>query len=266
MQEKNIEELIASHRSKGDIENHDGVTIIDDNLIRYNKYTLRLSRINTSQAQVNYYNAQVVRYLKTKTTIYKEIREFNQVFKFLSKLNITSGFIKKMETPDFELFKAGKSYGIEVTRIYTGNDWVAEKIHNDIDAYKLSKDTYKDYISSSKYANRVLLRLKNDAVKVEAVKEKDFQEDEIIQIKNKLFEKIRKMMDEYQKFDINYIFADVVYAGYKQIKSYRELSDEINYYISHLDVNFGNVEFHLVLKTGNKYIDFDIKNNSYTEL
>ncbi len=266
MQEKNFREIVASHRSKGYINEREAVTIVDENLVKFDKYTLKLSRIKSSVAQINYYNAQIVKYLKTKTNLYKEVREFNQLFRFLDKLNIRDGYIKKMETPDFELFMGGKAYGIEVTRIYTGNDWVAEKIHYDVDAYKLSKDTYKDYIATSKYAQRVKMRVKENEVKVSAIKKAEFQDEEVVEIKNKIFEKIRKQLDDYEKFDFNYIFAEIVYSGYKQIKSYSVLNEEIQYFVSHLDANFGKSEFHLVLKAGNKFIDFDLKRGNYTEL
>lgn len=266
MQEKDIKDIIACHRSKGNIDESTAVTIIDNDLFKINKYTLKLSRINSSGLQVSVYNAQVLKYIKSKTNLYKEIREFNQLFKFFDRVGIKTGFIRKTETPDFELFKMGKSYGIEVTKIYTGNDWVAEKIHNDITAYKLSGSKFKDYMSSSRYSQRIKAYVKDDKIKVKAIKEEDFLDAEITQIKNKLFEKIRKQLDDYQKFDFNYIFAEVVYSGYKAIKSYEVLNQEINYFVSHLDVNFGNVDFHLVLKVGNRYVDFDIKNGSFSEI
>ena len=69
--------------------------------------------------------------------------------------------------------------------------------------------------------------------------------------------------DFVEKYDVNYIFAEIVYTGYKQIESYGDLSNEINYYVSHLDTNFDKTEFHLILKNGNMYVDFDLKNRNY---
>ncbi len=266
MQEKNFKEIVSSHRSKGYIDECDAITIIDDNLVKYNKYTLKLSSIKSSSIQIGYYNAQLSKYLKTQTSIYKEIREFNQVFRFLNKMNIRTGYIKKTETPDFELFKMGKSYGIEVTKIYCGNDWVAEKIHNDITAYRLTEDKFKDYLSTSKYSHRIKSYIKNNKIKVEALKETEFKEEETIQIKNKIFEKIRKQLDDYQKFDYNYIFAEIVYTGYKEAHMYETINDEIKYFVSHLDANFGNSEFHLILKNGNRFVDFNIKDGTFKDI
>ncbi len=266
MQEKIFKEIVSCHRSKGYIEESDAITIINDSLVKFNKYTLKLSRIKSSAVQIGLHNAQLLKYIKSNTSIYKEIREYNQLFRFFSKMNITSGYIKKTETPDFELYKMGKSYGIEVTKIYAGNDWVAEKIHNDITAYRLTEDRFKDYMSSSKYSGRVKTYFKNNKINVKALKENDFKEEEIIQIKNKIFEKIRKQLDDYQKFDVNYIFAEIVYTGYKEAHSFEQLNNEIQYFVSHLDANFGNIDFHLILKNGNRFIDFDIKEGTFKDI
>ena len=98
MSKKYINEIISCHKSKGMIEQNAGVTIIDDNLVRFNKYTLKVSKIKASTVDVNYYNANITKEIKKNSTFYKEIREFNQLFRFFEKLNITTGYIKKTET------------------------------------------------------------------------------------------------------------------------------------------------------------------------
>ncbi len=265
MQKNYIDEIVSCHKSKGMLENHMGVTIIEDNLVKFNKYTLKISKIKASDVDVNYYNAKLIKYIKKDSVFFKEIREFNALFKFFDRIGIQKGYIKKTETPDFEFSKDGISYGIEITRIYTGNDWVAEKMHNDIVAYKLTGQKLKEYVTNSKYKDRIkTFHEKDGNIKVEAVKDAMFSNDEVIQIKNKIFEKIRKQLDDYQKFDFNYIFAEIVYSGYKEFNSYDELNNEISYYVSHLDANFGKIEFHLILKNGNNFVDFDLKNGKYS--
>jgi protein-tyrosine phosphatase len=133
-----IKEIINNHKSKGMIEDSTCVTIIDDCLVKYNKYNLKLKRINGSSFNTNYYNSKIITELKKDSELYKEIREFNLLFRFFNKLNIKNGYIRKIERPDFEFTLGGTSYGIEVTRLYTGNDWVAEKIHNEIVAFNLT--------------------------------------------------------------------------------------------------------------------------------
>jgi len=258
-----IKEIINNHRGKGMLEDALCVTIIDNDLVKYNRYSLKLIKMGYSNFNTNYYNSKIITELKKNSTLYKEIREFNLLFRFFNKLNIKKGYIKKMESPDFEFSANGISYGIEVTRLYTGNDWVAEKLHNEIVAYNLTSKQFKEYISNSKYQNRIKTINVENKLKIEAIKEENFAEEEIIQIKNKLFEKIRKQLDDYQKYDVNYIFAEIVYTGYKQIDSYSDLSNEINSYVSHLDVNFDKTEFHLILKNGNVFVDFDLKNRSF---
>ena len=160
------------------------------------------------------------------------------------------------------MFRNGKTYGIEVTKIYAGNDWVAEKVHNDIVAYKLTGQKFKDYVNVHKYSSRLKAIREKGSIKVSAIKNEEYREEEITQIKNKLFEKIRRQIDEYEKFNENYIFAEIVFSGYKEIKSYEELSEEFNYLVNHLEVNFGENTFHLILKNGNIYADFDLKNGN----
>ena len=258
-----IKEIINNHRSKGMLEEAMCVTIIDNDLVKYNRYNLKLKKIGFSNFNTNYYNSKIITELKKNSTLYKEIKEFNLLFRFFDKLGIQHGYVKKMECPDFEFSVNGTSYGIEVTRLYTGNDWVAEKLHNEIVAYNLTSKQFKEYISNSKYQNRIKTFHNENELKVKAVKEECFEKEEIIQIKNKIFEKIRKQLDDYQKYDVNYIFAEIVYTGYKQIESYSDLSNEINSYVSHLDVNFDKTEFHLILKNGNVFVDFDLKNRSF---
>ena len=258
-----IKEIINNHKRKGMLEEAICVTIIDNHLVKYNKFNLRIQRLNGSMINTSLYNAQVVTEVKRDSALYKETREFNLLFRFFNKLGINKGYIKKTERPDFEFSKDGISYGIEVTRLYTGNDWVAEKLHNEIVAYSLTSKQFKEYVSNSRYHNRIKTTNNDKGIKVEAIKDKNFEEQEIIQIKNKIFEKIRKQLDDYQKYDFNYIFAEIFYAGYKQIESYSDLSNEINYFVSHLDANFDKTEFHLILKNGNVYVDFDLKNRNY---
>ena len=257
-----LQEIINYHHNKGLIEDKYVVCIVDNNLFKLNRFTLRLSKLKSSIVDVSYYNAQIFKYISKNSLLTKEIKEFKQLFKFLEKVGIKDGFIKKSETPDFIMYRNGKTYGIEVTKLYTGNDWVAEKVHNDIVAYKLTGQKFKDYVITHKYSSRFKTIEEKDDIKVSAIKSEEYREEEIIQIKNKIFEKIRRQIDEYEKYNENYIFAEIVFSGYKEITSYEELSEEINYFVSHLEVNFGENTFHLILKNGNIYADFDLKNGN----
>ena len=87
-----------------------------------------------------------------------------------------------------------------------------------------------------------------------------------MQIKNKIFEKIRKQIDDYAKYDYNFIFAEIVFTDYEVFNSIEVLNKEIQYFISHLDILFGEAEFHLILKIGNMWNDFDLKKGTYQTL
>jgi len=266
MLEEFLERIIKKHRSEGMIEECNLLEYIENQQVLLNVFTLKLTKIASTTLDIDYLNAQLIRKIKSNPNLYKEIREFNLIFRFFKKLNIKSGYIRKSETPDFVLEREGKRGGIEVTRIYTGNDWVAEKVHNDIVAYKLKDKKLSEYINYKKYTGRIITYSNPSGIVVKAVKDKNLKEDEIIQIKNKIFEKIRKQMDDYNKYDYNYIFAEIVFTEYEALNEIDNLNKELNFLISHLDGVFGNDEFHLILKIGNNWVDFNLKGRTYTLL
>lgn len=261
-----IEEIINLHKSEGLLEQSRRIVSIENQNVWCNVFTLKLKNSKTSNIDTDFYNAQIIRHAKRNVQLYKEIREYKQLFRFFDKLKIKNGYIKKSETPDFIMEDDNKKFGIEVTRIYTGNDWVAEKLHNDILAYKLKENTLNEYINSKKYDGKIKTYSKNNQIIVKAVKDKSLREEEIIQIKNKIFEKIRKQIDDYNKYDYNYIFAEIVFSDYKEFEKLEELHNEINYFVSHLDIIWGKAEFHLILKSGNKWNDFNLKTGENTTL
>ena len=258
-----FDKIIKSHKSEGMLEESIMQFNINEQQISYNVFTLKLKRLNKTNIDINYYNAQLLKQIKQYPQLYKEIREYNLIFRFFKKLNIKDGYIKKSETPDFILQRNNKKYGIEVTRIYTGNDWVAEKLHNDIVAYQLRDKMLSEYINYKKYDGKIKTYNNQKGIVVKAVKDKAFREEEIIQIKNKIFEKIRKLIYDYTKYDYNFIFAEIVFTGYGELDEFDRLNKEINYFISHLDIIWGEAEFHLILKLGNNWNDFDLKNGTY---
>jgi len=266
MFENYIEKIVKSHESEGLIEEANLAIRIHLKQLYFNKYTLKLKKIENSAINIDYYNAQLLRRIKRDANLYKEIREYNLIFRFFKKLRIRNGYIKKSETPDFVLERNGKRYGIEVTRIYAGNDWIAEKLHNDILAYRLKDKKLDKYIHDKKFNGKIKTYQTKKGIVVKAVKEKAFRKEEILQIKNKIFEKIRKQIDDYAKYDYNFIFAEIVFTDYEVFQSFEGLNQEIQYFISHLDILFGQAEFHLILKMGNIWNDFDLKKGTYRTL
>lgn len=266
MVDNDLKKIIKSHVSEGMIEEANLAISFNETLLYFNKFTLKLKKIKNTAIDIDYYNAKILKLVKQNPSLYKEIREYNLIFRFFKKLKIKNGFIKKSETPDFILEKNDKIYGIEVTRIYTGNDWAAEKLHNDILAYRLKDKNLDKYIHDKKFEGKIKAYKTKKGIIVKAIKEKNFRNEEIVQIKNKIFEKIRKQIDDYSKYDYNLIFAEVVFTDYEVFNSIEILNQEIQYFISHLDVLFGEAEFHLILKTGNVWNDFDLKRGTYQTL
>jgi len=266
MLETELDKIIKLHTSEGMLEEANMMRQIGDKKIYINKFTLKVKKISDKKFNIDYINAKIIKKIRQNINLYKEIREYNLIFRFFKKLNIKDGYIKKSETPDFILERENKKYGIEVTRIYTGNDWVAEKLRNDILAYKLKDKVLDLYIDYKKYDGKIITYNTQKGITVRAVKDKDLREEEIIQIKNKLFEKIRKQIDDYSKFDYNLIFAEIVFANYKELDKIEKLNQEINYFVSHLDCFWGDSEFHLILKIGRNWSDFDLKRRCYQAL
>ncbi len=266
MTEKYLEEILKLHKSKGLLEEANQLIQIQQQPFSLNVFTLRLKKVNPSNLDIAFYRAQILKRIKSDSQLYKEIKEFSLVFRFFEKLKIKNGYIQKSETPDFVLERNKRKYGIEVTRIYAGNDWVAEKLHNDIVAYRLRDKKLSEYIYFKKFDGKIKTYNHHNKIMVKAVKEKAFRKEEITQIKNKIFEKIRKQIDDYTKYDFNFIFAEIVFTDYEGLDQFEKLNQEIKFFISHLDVIWGAPEFHLILKVGNTWNDFNLKNGIYRSL
>ena len=71
-----LKEIINYHHNKGLIEDKYVVCIVEDNLVRLNRFTLMLSKLKSSDIDINYYNARVYEYISNDSNLKKEIREF----------------------------------------------------------------------------------------------------------------------------------------------------------------------------------------------
>ena len=89
----------------------------------------------------------------------------------------------------------------------------------------------------------------------------------IIEIKNKIFEKIRKLIDDYKRYEKNIIFVEVVSPRYFNTEEeIQKLNQELQYYISHLDGFDDEREYELILKTSTRWNCFHLTNGSYEDL
>ncbi|MBQ9266679.1 MAG: hypothetical protein IJ217_00070 [Clostridia bacterium] len=261
-----IDDIINLHMSEGKIEDAYEKIHFDNKTFILNKYSLRVRRGNMSKDEARRWNLRIFNEVKKDRNLYKEVREFNSVFQLFNRLGIKSGSIRKSESPDFIVYNNGREIGIEITKIYVGNDWVAEKIAEEIKAIKQRKKGeelfYDEYV---KFRSRVVtFQIREGIVIAQSGTDKISLEEYIIEIKNKIFEKIRKLMDDYTKCESNIIFVEIASPLYfTSDTEIQKLNEEMKYYISHLDGFSDNRGYRLVLKTSTNWTSFDLKDGSY---
>ena len=92
----------------------------------------------------------------------------------------------------------------------------------------------------------------------------ELEEEYNVNIKNKIFEKIRKLLDNYQKYDINVIFAEITSPEYfEDITNLDKFSKEIMYYIEHLEGDLSALEYRLIIKINKKWVEINLKDGTY---
>lgn len=259
-----IEDIINLHTSSGCIEDAIKKIHIDNKVLLLNTFTLRVTNGNAPKEEVKRWNVLINNEIRKDRNLQKEIRECLSVFKMFNRLKIRSGFVTKSETPDFILERNGKKAGIEITRIYVGNDWVAEKLSEDIQAYKLRKSEIEGYIQYKKFQNRIKTYSIRGGIVIAPTYDEVSVNDYIIEIKNKIFEKIRKLIDDYTKYDVNVVYAEIVTPKFFNTDAeIQKLNDEMKFYISHLDGINDEREYKLVLANKDSFTVFNLKNGTY---
>ena len=262
-----IDDIISLHTSAGKIEDAVKKIHIDNKVLPINTFTLRVTRGNASREEVRRWNVTINNEIKKDRNMQKEIREFISIFRMFNKLKIRSGYISKNEMPDFVLERNNKKIGIEITRIYVGNDWVAEKLSEDIQAYKLRKNEIEGYIQYRKFQNRIKTYAIRGGIVIAPAYDEVSVNEYIIEIKNKLFEKIRKLIDDYAKYDENIICAEIVTPRFfNSDEEIKQLNEEIKFYIAHLDGINDDNDYKLILSNKEKWTIFNLKNGTYVQM
>ena len=262
-----IDDIISLHTSAGNVEDAIKKIHIDNKVLPLNTFTLRVTRGNASKEEVRRWNVTINNEIKKDRSMQKEIREFVSIFRMFEKLKIRSGYVSKSEMPDFLLERNNKKIGIEITRIYVGNDWVAEKLNEDIQAYKLRKNEIEGYIQYRKFQNRIKTYSIRGGIVIAPAFDEVSVNDYIIEIKNKLFEKIRKLIDDYTKYDENIIYAEIVTPKFfRTDEEIEKLNEEIKFYIAHLDGINDEREYKLILANKDKWTSFNLKDGTYIQL
>ena len=262
-----IDDIISLHTSAGKIEDAVKKIHIDNKVLPINTFTLIVTRGNASREEFRRWNVTINNEIKKDINMQKEIREFISIFRMFNKLKIRSGYISKNEMPDFVLERNNKKIGIEITRIYVGNDWVAEKLSEDIQAYKLRKNEIEGYIQYRKFQNRIKTYAIRGGIVIAPAYDEVSVNEYIIEIKNKLFEKIRKLIDDYAKYDENIICAEIVTPRFfNSDEEIKQLNEEIKFYIAHLDGINDDNEYKLILSNKEKWTIFNLKNGTYVQM
>ena len=198
------------------------------------------------------WNLTIHNEVKKDRNLYKETKEFVSLFQLFNRLGIKSGYVKKSESPDFIISRNGEDTGIEITRIYVGNDWIAEKVAEEIKAFRERKRDVAVYDEYRRFRSKIVsFRIRGGTVIMATGEDEISKKEYLVEIKNKIFEKIRKLIDDYKKCKNNIIFVDVVSSLYfSDEEDIKNLNEELKFYISHLDGFSDEGEYNLVLKSG----------------
>lgn len=259
-----IEDIIELHKSSGNIEDAYMKIHIDEKVLNLNLFSLKVTAIEANVEDVEIWNDRISQELKRDRELEKEAKEYASVFELINKLRIKNGFIEKSECPDFVITRNNQTVGIEVTKIYVGYDWMVEKIEADIKEYRLEKQDIEGYIEYRKAGDKVELFDENGKILLSPKLLPKMNEEYQVKIKNKLYEKIRKQVDEYKQFDLNIIYADITNPEYfDDITDLDSFSKEVVFYINHLDVNMDFATYKLILKMNSKWIELNLNDGSY---
>jgi hypothetical protein len=260
-----IEDIVELHKNHGLIEDAYIKIHLDEKILNLNLFTMQVNTIQAEKSDLEIWQDRINEEIKKDRQLEKEINEFITIFEYLQKFKIKRGEILKSECPDFIIKRDGKTTGIEITKIYVGYDWLYEKLSNEIAKYKIKKEEIAGYIEYRKATDKVeTYKLKHGkfiiSPKISPIMNEEYQ----ISIKNKIFEKIRKLLDDYCKCDINIIYANITSPEYlEDITDLDGFVKEIQYYMAHLDADLSDREYKLVLKMNQKWIEINLNEGSY---
>lgn len=259
-----IEDIVDLHESQGNIEDAYIKIHFDNKIMMFNKYTLRVRRGNAPKSEIREWNTDIYSIVKRNRNLTKEIKEFISLFELLEKLKIKSGYIEKSETPDFVLTRNSKKIGIEITKIYIGNDWVADKLGEEIKEFRLRQNDLEGYIEYKKYKDRVVTYKVRGGLAIMPQTKNISVQEYIVELKNKIFTKVRKLIDDYNKFETNIIFVEVVSSKLLKDKlDFNEMCDELNYYVTYMEGNFTQSIAKVILKIGEQFVEFNLTEKNY---
>lgn len=259
-----IDDIIELHKDSGMIEDAYIKIHIDEKILNLNLFTMKVTAVKATKEDVEIWNERISKEIRKNKKLEKETKEFSSLFDLLNKIKLRSGKIRKGESPDFIIEKDGKEIGIEVTKIYVGYDWVVEKIESELKEYKIEEKEAEGYIEYKKLGDKVELYNKKGKLNISPKIIPKLNEEYHIKIKNKIFEKIRKQLDDYKKYDYNVIYAEITSPEYfDDITDLDAFSKEISYYIMHLEGDLNIATYMLIIKINQKWIELNLNEGTY---
>jgi hypothetical protein len=262
-----IDDIIDLHSSNGNVEDAIKKIHIDDKYMNINTFTLRVFGGNMTKKEKRNWDVAINGEIKRDRNLYKEVHEYLTIFEFFNKMNIDKGYIQKSEKPDFIFSCNNKQYGIEVSKIYVGNEWVANRIIEEIKQYRLKQKELEGYIEYKKYQERIKTFQIRGGLAIMPISEDISLDEYILEIKNKILEKIRKLLEIYDKKDVNIILINIISPLYfNQPEEIEQLNNEFRFFISELEEKFDDKEYYVVLKTTENWTKFNLKTNEYEAL
>lgn len=261
-----IEDIVELHKNHGMIEDAYIKLHLDEKILNLNLFTMQVNTIQAEKRDLDIWQERINEEIKKNRKLEKEVNEFVILFEYLHKFKIRHGEVMKSECPDFVIKKDGKTIGIEITKIYVGYDWLYEKLSNEIEKYKISKEEIEGYIEYRKATDKVeVVNSKRGNFEISPKLTPKMNEEYQIDIKNKIFEKIRKQLDDYCKCDINIIYAHITSPEYlEDITDIDAFIKEIQYYIAHLDAKLTDREYKLILRMNQKWIEINFNDWTYS--
>ncbi len=259
-----IEDIIELHRHRGSIEDAYVKIHIDEKVLNLNVFTLKVTAIDAEKNDVEIWNEKIEKEIEKNKELEKEVKEFISLFELLNKLKIKSGEIIKTEKPDFIIKKENKVIGVEVTKIYVGYDWAIQKMEKELKEYKIPPEYAEGYLEHRRFADKIELYTDKGKLYISPKVLPKLNQEYQIMIKNKIFEKIRKQIDDYEECDNNIIYADITSPEYfEEIANLDGFLNEMINFVEHLEGNLKHAMYNLIIKINNKYIEFNLSERKY---
>ena len=134
----------------------------------------------------------------------------------------------------------------------------------EIKEFRLRKNELDGYMMYKKYNEKVsTYKLREGLIILPNTKDITI-DDYMVELKNKIFTKVRKLSDEYQKFENNIIFVDVVSSDILRNKfDKNEMCRELNFFVSHIESDFARSNVKVVMKLGSEFIEYNLSRGDY---